>query len=103
MNKITAVYRELKEKLVGPEVDDSSDKLQQYYFQVFNTPSGQAVLSDMLTDLHVFAEIANDEDVVLNNYGRLLLSKIGVIRGDNTEEIVKLLMGIAKKEATKQG
>ena len=99
MSKITEVYADLKSKLSGQPPDTGDDKLQNDYFTVFSTQAGQAVLSDMMNDLHVFAEIANDEDMVLSNYGRLVLSKVGVIQGDNTEEIVKMLMNIAKRSA----
>ena len=101
MGKITEVYRELRDKLIGEQPEEGPDKLQQQYFQVFDGPVGQAVLADILNDLHVFDALVTDEDANLNNYGKLLLSKIGIIQGDNIGEIVKLLMGIAKREALK--
>ena len=101
MNKITQVYQELKDKLIGVPEEEVPDKLQQQYFQVFDGAAGQVVLSDILNDLHVFDALVTDEDAILNTYGKLLLYKIGIIQGDNTGEIVKSLMLIARREAQK--
>jgi hypothetical protein len=102
-NRITAVYQELKSKLVGEPPEEGPDKLQLQYFEVFNTLQGKAVLADMLDDLHVFDALATDEDATLNTYGKLLLSKIGIIQGDNVGEIVNSLMGVAQRETIRQG
>lgn len=101
MNKITEIYQSLKSQLVSEEPENGPDPLQQQYFQVFSGLAGQIVLADILEDLHVFDALATDEDAILNTYGKLLLSKIGIIQGDNTGEIVKVLMGIARNEAGK--
>ncbi len=98
MGKITAVYSELKEMIHGAKTEDV-DPLQRQYFSVFSGTAGQAVLADILQDLHAFGEIVNDEDVALNNYSRLLLAKIGVIQGENAADIVNALMPIAKTAA----
>ena len=100
MGKITAVYSDLKQRLLG-EQPIETDPLQRRYFTVFSSPDGRLVLADILQDLHAFGEIVNEEDIALNNYSRLLLAKIGIIQGETATDIVNALMPLAKAVAVK--
>ena len=69
------------------------DQLATLYRNVFGTGQGQIVLANMLVDLHFF-DTVEGEEVVLQNYARQLLDKIGVWRGENVARIVAGLMTI---------
>ena len=98
MSEITSQYKELKSMLVdrNPEDDPGDIKRREDYFQTFNSPHGFRVLEDMLIELKIFDSIANEEDVVLANYGRVLLNKIGILREENFSKIIKDYMTMAR-------
>ena len=95
-NPIVQKYQELKSFLIG-EKEELPDKLHEDYFKTFSSPHGQAVLGHMLIELHVFDELIDNQEAVLSNYGRRLLSHIGIVREENIKEIVKLYMNVVKR------
>lgn len=75
--------------------DERKEKrMTELYRSVFCCPDGVLVLTDMLNDLGFFSAHVGGEDVVRNNYARLLLYKIGAWKEHNiwslTEQLSKL-------------
>lgn len=64
------------------------------YRQVFTTPQGRAVLTDILNDLGFYNMHRGEEDVVLTNYARRLLEKVGVWQPQNMYDITDAFLGI---------
>jgi hypothetical protein len=94
--KIYDEHKELK-NLLGDEPESVDDKRRREdYHQTFSTPTGQKVLVDMLFDLHFFDGTATDEETALANYARQLLYKIGVLREENLNEIVKRFIEVGR-------
>ena len=94
--KIYDEHKELKNLLADDTGIVNDKKRREEYHQTFSSPAGQNVLVDMLYDLKVFDGTATDEDVALANYGRLLLYKIGILREENLNEIVKRFIEIGR-------
>jgi hypothetical protein len=65
------------------------------YRQVFSTPQGRAVLTDMLNDLGFFnMHRESEQDIIRSNYARELLEKIGIWQPRNMYDITDAFMGI---------
>lgn len=60
----------------------TNNELKKIYRTVFKTPAGRIVLEDILKDLHVLDVYVPGELKDLENYGRSLLWKVGIL--DNT-------------------
>lgn len=73
-------------------------KKKELYRQVFSTPQGTKVLTDILIDLCFFDEIEDDnkvtaeEQMYLNNAAKKILNKCGVYQSKNVELITKALI-----------
>jgi hypothetical protein len=59
---------------------------------VFGTPEGKRVLTKLLSDLCFFREDLDDEEVVLNNYAKQLLSYMEVWEEGKELVLVEKLM-----------
>ena len=77
--------------------------IRDKYRQVFLTPTGAEVLTDLLVRLHVFDEVDQkmtirrflrdtNEEVILQNFGKRILGILGVWQGANALEITQALL-----------
>ncbi len=72
-------------------------KLADTYRHVFGTPEGQAVLADILNDLHHFDCESTSQDVMaLQKAARLILAKMQVIHPDNLGQIIQAYLTVPK-------
>lgn len=71
---------------------------EEEYRSVFTSRTGRKVLTHMLAELHFFDEIQlTDEEIILSNYAKRLLNRIGIWKGLNVGEIVNAFLDIKKK------
>lgn len=76
---------------------DIEKEIQKDYRSVFTSREGRKVLTHMLAELHFFDELQlTDEEIMLSNYAKRLLSHIGVWKGMNVQEIVNAFIDIKK-------
>jgi hypothetical protein len=99
--KIAQAYKDLKDQLQGWKGQEK-DPLQEAYYMTFSSANGRVVLANMLAELHVFDELLEDEEVILSNYGKKLLSHIGIIREDNIMDIVKFYTTLVRTKIQQQ-
>jgi len=77
----------------------SEQSIREEYRRTFNSGAGRKVLAHMLTELHFFDEILdNEEERVLANYARKLLNRLGIWNDLNIDELIGAFMQIAPKE-----
>lgn len=58
------------------------------------TSSGRKVLADMLVELKFFDSAENEQDMVLQNYAKWLLYRLGIYIDDNIYSIIDRLSTI---------
>ena len=58
----------------GETEAEKIEYIQEYFREVFTTEKGKAVLNILLTDLHYFDTLKNEEDMALNNYAKYMLN-----------------------------
>ena len=70
------------------------------YLSVFNEGMGPVVLTHLLMEeCHVFDEIASEPELVaLQNLGKRVLKRLGVIREDRMVDITRRLIGVMPPE-----
>ena len=61
-------------------------EIRRKYQNVFGTPDGQDVLTDLMTRLHAFDETVNDQEVALRNFANRLFGIIGFLDGPGAEK-----------------
>lgn len=89
------MIHELREEIVGTESLDNEkwQRTVDTYRRCFNTPDGQEVLMDILNDLGFFSnEIVEPQEVVLQNYARILFAKCGAWNPERIPGIMKALL-----------
>jgi len=71
---------------------------RQAYRKIFNSYDGRLVLAHMLNEMCFFGDsVETDEEKVLNNYARHLLTNCGLWRDANNEDITNSLFMIMEK------
>jgi len=75
-----------------PDRGAQEDEVRKAYHLLFNSVHGQKVLAHMLAELHFFDEISTEEERILSNYAKRLLSNVGAWQGMNVPEVVKALL-----------
>lgn len=78
--------------LFKDERAEQEREVRKAYNLLFNSVHGQKVLSHMLAELHFFDEITTEEERILSNYAKRLLSNIGTWQGMNVPEVVKAML-----------
>ncbi len=68
------------------KVDHMADK----YWQLFNTPLGHEVLSNMLGEAKFFTTCSSYEDMAVQNFMKIVLGKMGMYDGKDLEFTRKL-------------
>lgn len=71
--------------------------IQIAYSNVFRSYEGKLVLTHMLTDMHFFDEILNEEERIMSNYAKKLLVRCGIWKGANVPDLVNAFFKISKK------
>ena len=80
----------IREMLSGRNLEEEKEiELRKAYNLLFTSVPGQKVLAHMLAELHFFNEIDTEEERVLSNYAKHLLSRIGVWQGINVDHVVQ--------------
>jgi hypothetical protein len=93
------MFDDLKERLTDKKPDNTEAlKLINAYRSVFFTPEGRQVLTHLLVDLGVFNELeATEYEVAQHNAGIRILTRLGIIRGNNIRAIVDALVDLPVK------
>jgi len=76
---------------------DPEEEIKDAYHELFASQLGRKVLAHMLVELHFFDEAVKEEEVILSNYSRRLLSNIGIWRGGNVDGVVASLLKLDYK------
>lgn len=71
--------------------EDQAKKERQMFREVFSTPHGRIVLTQILLDLKYFSVCTNEQDTALSNYAKFLLQERLDI--NDTKKIVNALIG----------
>ncbi len=81
---------------LGPPFGGTEDEkeVQQKYRNLFKTPEGEDVLSHLLTMLHYFDEIVNEDDRVLRNFAITLLDILGIAEVMKPRKFVETFLRI---------
>jgi chromosome segregation ATPase len=93
------MFDSIKERLtVKPESLTEEMKLINAYRSVFYSPEGRQVLTHLLVDLGVFNELeATEDEVGQHNAGIRILTRLGIIRANNMQNIVSTLLDLPVK------
>jgi hypothetical protein len=68
--------------------------IKDHYKAVFSQYSGQVVACDILLNCGFFDEVATDSyNLVLQNFARWFLKRLGIIREDNLVNMIQHFMG----------
>lgn len=62
--------------------------------RVFSTPQGKKVLTKILSDLYFFREDLDEEEIVLSNYAKQLLSYFGSWKQGNELRLVEKILEV---------
>lgn len=76
-------------------VDDNvMPEIRKWRSVFLETTPGREVLADMLTELHVFDSVKNEEEMALQNFGKWILYRLGIYNDDTIYKIVDKLAEI---------
>lgn len=72
------------------------------YVRVFGTRDGRVVLKDILADLGHFSTAESSNEMVLQNYAKLLLYKIGAYLDEHEDALVEQYVSFPVPEGKKE-
>ena len=76
-----------------------ADSNRDIYRKVFGSHEGRLVLMDMLNDLDFFEmEVESETKLVLQNYAKVILEKMGIWREHNAKRIADALLNMPYME-----
>lgn len=74
----------------------------ELYRKVFSSPEGKAVFTDIMNELNFFAtDMETQEEVVLNNFAKKMMDKLGIWREHNAFRITDALLNMSYREEIK--
>lgn len=77
-------------------VEKQDEELKRMFRNCFSTEEGKIVLTSLLEDLCFFRECKTEEEGILNNYAKFLMSKrLGIV---NSLDITKCLLNCKHEE-----
>lgn len=66
-------------------------EIEKWRRVLLGSPDGMEVLSELLTELHVFDTVQSEQEVALQNFGKWILYRLGIYTDNNIYEIVAKL------------
>jgi hypothetical protein len=96
MTRKTA-YQGLKDYVRGKK-DEVDDQMENDFFLTFSSVHGRRVLAHMLRELHVFDEVIDDQEVIMQNYGKRILGYMGIIKDEQVEDVVDMFVKYAETQ-----
>jgi hypothetical protein len=93
------MFDTIKDRLtIKSEPVNEEIELLNAYRGVFYSPEGRQVLAHLLTDLGIFNELeATEHEVSQHNAGIRILTRLGIIRANNIQNIVNALLDLPVK------
>lgn len=82
----------------------SEDEIDLMYLAVFNEGMGPVVLTHLIAEeCHLYDEISSEPELVaLQNLGKRILKRLGVIREDRLVDITRRLIGVLPPESMRE-
>jgi hypothetical protein len=86
-------------------MEEWEEQMERLYRKVFGTVEGKLVLADILVDLGFFntVNVTDQVEIGLQNFARMLLSKIGAWNAENVHNIVGTLLAIPTRRRKEDG